>query len=362
MTPPNIHDHATGTAAFTDLPDLAVRALGGSVVAANDELFAAKENLVRTSEPVHSPRTYGTKGQVYDGWETRRRREPGHDWAIVRLGVPGVVRGVVVDTAFFRGNYPPECSVEACRADGYPSPDELASVAWTTIVARSAVAGDTRNEFAVTSAERFTHVRLTIYPDGGVARLRVNGEPVPDPRAFAGMPLDLAAIANGGRVLDASNRFYARPDNLLLPGPAQVMGDGWETARRRTAGNDWVVVRLAGRGEVRVVELDTTHFVGNAPATAALRGLDAGEGDVGERVSGPDDNDAWVDLLPITRLQPDTPHRFVLATTRPVTHVRLDIYPDGGMSRLRCFGTLTAEAYDRLLRRWDGRPDQPSAS
>ncbi len=357
---------------FTDLPDLAVRTLGGSVVAANDELFAAKENLVRAAEPVHQPHTFGSKGQVYDGWETRRRREPGHDWAIVRLGVPGIIHGVVIDTAHFRGNYPPECSVEACRVDGYPSPTELLEADWTTVVPRSPTAGDTRNCFAsVVSAASVspptssavasavhTHVRLTVHPDGGVARLRVHGVPVPDPRPFAGMPVDLAAVSNGGRVLDASNRFYSRPDQLIMPGVAQNMGDGWETARRRDDGHDWVLLRLAGRGTVRVAELDTTHFVGNAPGAAALRGLDAGATD-----DQPDPDvrdDAWVDLLPVTRLQPDTPHRFILGESGPVTHVRLDVYPDGGLARLRCFGDLTPAAHQDLLDRWHGPANRPA--
>lgn len=337
---------------FTTLPDLAVRAVGGGVVAANDDLFADKENLVRTEEPVHQPRTFGAKGQVYDGWETRRRRTPGHDWAIVRLGVPGVVHGVVVDTAFFRGNFPPECSVEACAVDGYPSPAELERAAWTTIVDRSPLTGDERNAFAANGSGPYTHVRLSVHPDGGVARLRVHGEPVPDPRAFADLPLDLVALVNGGRVVDASNRFYSRPDNLILPGQAAVMGDGWETARRRDDGNDWVLLRLAGRGDVRVVEIDTTHFVGNAPGSAALRGVDG--------ATGVHDPPAWFDLLPETRLQPDTPHRFVLAPARPVTHVRLDVFPDGGLSRLRCFGRLTEDAYDAMLRQ--RRPDDPTVT
>ncbi|MBO0829564.1 MAG: allantoicase [Streptosporangiales bacterium] len=324
------------TAAFAEWPDLAVRTLGGGVVAANDELFAAKENLVRTEPPTHLPHTFGSKGQVYDGWETRRRREPGHDWAVVRLGVPGVVRGVVVDTSFFAGNFPPECSVEACRTDGYPSPDELRG--WHTLVPRSALRGDARNAFPVHAGGVVTHVRLTIHPDGGVARLRVHGEPVPDPRPFAHLPLDLAAAVNGGRVLAASDRFHGRPENLLLPGNAATMGDGWETARRRDDGNDWVQVTLGGRGEIGVVELDTTHFVGNAPAAAALRGRDG---------AGP-----WVGVLPRTRLQPDTPHRFVVVGTPRVTEVRLDVYPDGGLARLRCHGRLTPDAYEALLRRW----------
>ena len=262
-------------------PDLAGRALGGSVSYANDELFAERENLIKPEEPAFRPHTFGHKGQIMDGWETRRRREPAGDGqgdaAIVRLGCGGVVRRVVVDTSWFTGNYPPEVSVEACGAEGYPSPAELAAAPWTTLVPRSPVAGDARNEFEVEPGQRATHVRLTIYPDGGVARLRVHGEPVPDPRLLPAT-IDLAALENGAVVTGCSNMFYSSPANLLLPGQARVMGDGWETSRRRDQANDWVEVRLACAGAVEVVELDTSHFVGNAPGWATLSGDGPGEG------------------------------------------------------------------------------------
>ena len=324
-------------------PDLASRSLGGGVIYANDELFADRENLIKPGDPVFQPHTFGNKGQVMDGWETRRRREAardGHsDTAIVRLGCAGVVRRAVVDTSYFTGNYPPEVAIEACGAEGYPAPAELAAASWTTLVPRSTVAGDSRNEFEVTVDQRFTHVRLTIFPDGGVARLRVHGEPVPDPRLLPAT-IDLAALENGAVVTGCSNMFYSSPANLLMPGLARVMGDGWETARRRDDGNDWVAVRLACAGSVEVVELDTSHFVGNAPGWATL-GYDGG------------------DLLARTALQPDTRHRFAVAggpvAGGPVAEqVRLDVYPDGGMARLRVFGVPTAGARaalaDRFLR------------
>ncbi|EUA89409.1 allantoicase [Mycobacterium ulcerans str. Harvey] len=214
---------------------------------ANDESFAEKENLINPGPASYRPASFGHKGQVYDGWETRRRREPGHDQAIVRLGVPGVIRGVVVDTAWFKGNYPPEVSIEALAVDGYPPAEQLASDGgWETIVARAKVVGDADNPFVVSSEKRWTHVRLSIYPDGGVARLRVHGEGRPDRRFLGAGPLDLAALENGGLVLDCSNRFYSSPQHVIFPGLARVMGDGWETARRRDDGNDWVLIKLAG--------------------------------------------------------------------------------------------------------------------
>lgn len=312
---------------FTWFPDLALRTVGGAVVWANDDAFAEKENLIRPGPAKYQPATFGHRGQVYDGWETRRRRDVGYDEAIVRLGAPGVIHGVVIDTAWFKGNYPTSASVDALELDGHPSVDELIDhPGWTSLIPESKVYGDTRNLFEVESQRRWTHVRLRIYPDGGVARLRVHGEGRPDPRFLGVGPLDLAAVENGGLVLDASNRFFSSPQNLIFPGVAKVMGDGWETARRRDDGNDWVRIKLAGRGRIRMAEIDTSYFIGNSPNSARLLGRD-GDGD-------------WVTLLEPVDLQPDTRHRFLVESDAPVTEAQLDIYPDGGLARLRLYGEL----------------------
>lgn len=325
---------------FTDLLDLASRALGGTVMCANDEFFADRENLINPHKPGYSHATFGHKGQLYDGWETRRRREPGHDYAIVRLGSPGLVHGVVIDTAYFTGNYPPEGSLEGCFLPSYPSVEEVEKADWFPLVPRSPLEGDAQNPFEVTSRRLVTHVRLTIYPDGGVARLRVHGEPVVDPGLLPDV-FDLAAAEFGGAVTDCSDRFYGSPANLLLPGLAATMGEGWETRRRRDSGNDWVEVRLAAPGLPQLVELDTSHFKGNSPGRAGLTSLDGRE------------------LLPPTRLQADTRHRFRVTAEAPVEAVRLDIYPDGGMARLRLYGSLPPGTRAALATRWDSLQESP---
>jgi allantoicase len=322
---------------FVALPDLASRLLGGSVVAANDELFAEKENLIKPAAPVFATGDYGPRGKVYDGWETRRRREPGHDHAIVRLGLPGIVHGVVVDTAFFRGNYPPQVSVEAVRVPGYPAPADLAELDWQPLVPRAGARGDTANCYPVESRARWTHVRLSIYPDGGVARLRVHGEPVPDP-AFLTGTVDLAALQNGGRLTDCSDAFYSSAGNLIMPGRPAGMADGWENARRRDGGYDYATFALAAAGIVRQVEIDTSYFVGNAPGWA--------------RLLAAADADDWADMLPRTRLQPDTRHRFLITAAEPVSRVRLEVFPDGGLARLRVLGEITPAALAALRDRF----------
>lgn len=331
-------------ATFTDLTDLASRTLAGSVVCANDEFFAERENLIRPEAPTHSLEAFGHKGKVYDGWETRRRREDGHDWAIVRLGVAGVVHGLVVDTAFFKGNYPPYVSVEATSSEGYPSPAELEGANWVTLVEKTAAQGDTANAYEVTSAGRWTHVRLSIYPDGGVARFRVHGTAIPDPR-FLGGTIDLAAAENGGRLVETSDAFYSSPANLILPGRARSMGEGWENARRRGEGNDFAVFAFAAKGRPRDIEVDTSYFLGNAPGWVRLSAADETAGSI-------DDDTAWWEVLRRTRVQPDTRHRFLVDQRTPATHLRLDVYPDGGLTRLRCNGEIETQSLADLGDRW----------
>jgi len=343
-------DGGSGVADPLALPDLASRALRGSVVAASDEFFAEKENLILPGAPSFTPGTFGHKGQLYDGWETRRRRGPSgalpgadeHDWVIVRLGAAGVVYAVVVDTAFFTGNYPQSCSVEGACLDGYCG---VADVEWAPLVPLSPLTGGAQHVFQVSSDRRYTHIRLRIYPDGGVARLRVHGTVVPSPSLLDGLTFDLAALENGGDVIACSDRFYSSPRNVLSPGLSRVMGEGWETRRRREPGNEWLVVRLTGQSVVALAEIDTSGYIGNPPGAASLAGIDA-------TVSSLEDAGAWFPLLPRTPLLPDTPHRFRLPSSRPVTHVRLDVFPDGGVARLRLHGSLTPHGLAGVRRRW----------
>lgn len=314
---------------FRERIDLASERLGASVLYATDDYFAEKENLLKQATPVWKEHEYTDRGKWMDGWESRRKRTPGHDFAIIRLGAPGVVRGVVVDTSFFRGNYPAECSIEACAARMETPHEELTG--WIEILPKSALRGDSQNEFAVESPFAFTHLRLHIYPDGGVARLRVHGEVVPDWIRAGGLDreLDLAAAEHGGQVLSCSDMFFGPKHNLIMPGRAHNMSDGWETRRRRGPGHDWVIVQLACEANVRRVEIDTNHFKGNYPDTASL--------DVSR------DGESWEELLPRTKLLADTRHVFIdeLAARGPATHVRLNVYPDGGVARLRVHGTAT---------------------
>ncbi len=343
-----------GDLPFTELVDLADRRLGAGVIAANDEFFAERENLLLRERAVFDPEHFGHKGKIMDGWETRRRRgadasQPfpapeDHDWAIVRLGAPGIVRGLIVDTAHFRGNYPQRVSVQATAVEGTPSPEELLAddVKWEEILPPTPVRGHAANAFEITGGRRYTHLRLCQHPDGGIARLRVHGEVVPDPAWIAALStVDLISVLNGGTYEDASDRFYSSPTQIILPGTSRKMDDGWENRRRRVRDtNDWVRFRLPAQGAVRAVEIDTAYLKGNSAGWIALQGRN---GDTGE----------WFEIIPRTRLQPDTLHRFVLRAQAVVTHVRLDAFPDGGVARMRLHGGFTESGTAELTRRYE---------
>lgn len=328
---------------FERLVDLAAERLGGAVVWATDDFFGPKENLLKAGRGESLPGKYTERGKWMDGWESRRRRDGGHDWCVIRLGLAGVIRGVDVDTGHFLGNAPRSISIDACRVAGYQPTAALVDctpAAWTEILASTPVQPGSQNLFPIAGAGTSTHLRLHIFPDGGVARLRVYGEVAPDwDRLLAEHTvIDLAAVEHGGTVVAASDEFFSDKRNLILPGSPRDMGDGWETRRRRGPGHDWVVVKLGRPGSLHRVEVDTTHFKGNFPESFALEGCHAPwVGVTPEALTSRDV--VWRDIHPRTKLEAHTRHTFELAAAGgPLTHVRMNIYPDGGVARLRLYG------------------------
>ncbi|MCK9893380.1 allantoicase [Frankia sp. AgB32] len=339
---------------LTNLVDLAAARFGGTVVAVNDEFFAFAERMLLPEPPVVRPGVFTERGQWTDGWETRRRRDlPGADWAIVRLGAPGIARAITVDTTHFTGNAPEAVEIHGATLAGYPSAAEVAdpAVAWVELVPRTLIEADTVNVLPVAESGRshITHLRLTIHPDGGVARLRVHGTVVPDPRLLDRVTSDLAAAYLGGVAVAASDMHYGDRHNLNASGEARAMGEGWETRRRRGTGHDWAVVRLATQGLIVRAEVDTRHFRGNAPRAVELWAADCPD------LLDPDDVGTiadWFPVLPRTRVQPNTRHLFDLEEPVQATHVRVDAIPDGGLARLRITGAPTLPGREALAIRW----------
>ncbi|MEM6991510.1 MAG: allantoicase, partial [Myxococcota bacterium] len=339
---------ARTAAMFTGLVDLAAKGLGGKVLAASDDFFASKDNLVEPEAAVFIPGKYTEHGKWMDGWESRRRRSPGHDWAVVALGAPGVVRGLDIDTSHFLGNHPPYASVEAVAAERDASVEQLQAMAWTEILEQSPLVAGTQNMFTVSHAASwpaaFTHLRLNIFPDGGVARFRAHGVVAPDWSAhdvddevaaqLHDDEVDLIAIKHGGLALACSDSFFGPMNNLILPGRAENMGGGWETRRRRGPGFDWIVLRLGAPGDITMLEVDTNFFKGNCPDRCSVEGIHSPNARLTELV---DPEAAWRGVLEQTPLTPHTRHflRDEIVHHGPFTHIRLSIFPDGGVSRLR---------------------------
>ena len=333
-----------GAVTHEGLIDLAAARVGGLALVASDEFFAPRHNLLAAGPAGFIEGKYTDRGKWMDGWETRRRRGPegGYDWCIIRLGIPGAIRVVTVDTTHFRGNHPAACSLDAAQLSGAPGGSARAlralDRAFVELLPRSPLTGHAENEFAVASDAPYTHVRLKIYPDGGVARLRIWGEARPDWRRIAASrrAVDLVAVEHGGVPLATSDQFFSEPLNLIMPGRPRDMSDGWETRRRRGPGHDWVVLRLGRRGVIERVDLDTTHFKGNFPESASLEGCDVATG------GAPPDDAGWRELVPRTTLRANRQHRLAVqrGVRGPVTHVRLNIFPDGGVARVRAWGRI----------------------
>lgn len=325
----------------THLPDfarhwvnLAQPRLGARALACSDDFFAPMERMLDPTPPVFIADKYDDHGKWMDGWESRRKREPGHDWCVVRLGLPGVIKGVDIDTSHFTGNYPPAAALEACLTDH--DPDDATE--WVEILPEVTLGPSAPHFHAIDDARPWSHVRLNIFPDGGVARLRVYGQVQIDWSARdPAQEVDLAALVNGGRGLACNDQHFGKPENVLAPGKGENMGDGWETRRRREPGHDWAVFALGHRGQINSALIDTAFFKGNYPDRCSLEAVD-----LADTNADPMTASGWQTLLPEQKLRADSEHSFdaEVANIGPVTHVRLNIFPDGGISRMRLRGTI----------------------
>jgi len=319
--------------------NLADARAGAEVVFATDDFFAPAARMLGPEPAVFIPGKFDDHGKWMDGWETRRRRGPGHDHCVVRLAAAGTIAAVDVDTSHFTGNYPPAAALEGCFCESEPGDD----AEWSAIVPSHPLQGNSHHPIAVEGqGDRvFSHLRLHIYPDGGIARLRVFGRPHCDWASRDRNEVhELSALLGGGRVVAYSDAHYGDPPRILAPGRGLNMGDGWETRRRREPGNDWIIIALGHAGTATRIEVDTAHFKGNYPDACSVQ---AGLVEGGTDESLVTQSMFWDTLLPPQKLEMDRVHVFegaALEDLGPVSHVRLNIHPDGGVSRFRVFGRL----------------------
>jgi allantoicase len=317
--------------------NLAHQRLDSKIVYVTDDFFAPAHRMLQAHEAEWKEDVYDDNGKWMDGWESRRKRSTGYDYAILQLGKSGQIKGFEIDTTYFTGNYAPAISVQGCCSiDG--SPDEQTE--WYSLVETTPIVGNKKQYFQPkfdnddARKMNYTHIRLNMYPDGGIARFRVYGTPSAD-HISKGQEIDLIAMENGGRAVLCNDEHFGKMNNLLMPGKGINMGDGWETRRRREPGNDWVIIALGQSGLPQKALIDTAYFKGNFPHQVSIQ---AAFMDNINRASIAQQSLYWQEILTPQKLSADNEHQFDLQCANPVNIIRMNIYPDGGISRLRLFG------------------------
>jgi len=321
------------------LIDLALESNGGRTLLASDDFFAPKENLLKPGRGVFIEDKYTDHGKWMDGWESRRKRTDGNDWCILRLGKPGVITNIDIDTNHFIGNFPSHASVEACTMPEYSGLNEIIENGeWKEILSKNELNGNSQKKFDISSNQSFTHLRLHIYPDGGVARFRVYGNP---DLANKNEPklTDFALVDNGGKMISCSDMHFSHMENLIKSTTGIDMSDGWETKRRRGPGYDWSILKLGSPCNIERVIVDTLHFKGNFPDSCSIEGCFAPDKTHDSII---ENNSAWSEILPKSKLSANQESVFILNLNSPMTHIRLNIFPDGGVSRLRILGRTSS--------------------
>ena len=319
-----------------NLNNLASPKIGTKIIEVSDDFFGEASRMLNDKEPVFIEDKYDEHGKWMDGWESKRRRDGGNDWAVIELGSPGIITEIDIDTSFFTGNFPPFASIEGIYSDQKPSKDSD----WIKILSKTSLKGDSDNKFKIESKTKVNYIKLQIFPDGGVARLRLFGEVKLDWDIYNNKKdlIELSSLKLGGSIVAYNNAHYGDVSALLSDGRGKTMGDGWETRRRREPGNDWIIIKLATKGLIKKIEIDTAHFKGNYPDQASVQASNFDENKSLEEIIN--DSQNWKYILDKSKLQADNIHNYEIddTSTEGVTHVRLNIYPDGGVSRLRIFG------------------------
>ena len=320
---------------ISTLINLASPKLGSLGVKANDEFFAPLKRMLLDNEPIFIPDKYDDHGKWMDGWETKRRRVPGNDWCLIKLGSPGIIKEIDVNTKFFTGNYPPQASIEGIYSESEPDIDDKK---WLTILEKVDLDGDKINKFGVKKKNVVNWIKVNIYPDGGIARLRLWGDVYQNWDNFDNNKIiEISALKNCGKIISYNNAHYGDVSALLSEGRGKNMGDGWETRRRREPGNDWIIIELGKKARLEEVEVDTAFFKGNFPESCSIEGVNA-DGNI-ENIENLD----WTPIISKTALKADTIHKIKIENKYKQTifsHVRLNIFPDGGVSRFRVYGFI----------------------
>ena len=318
---------------FTNgLIDLAQPRLGSKVIFKTDDFFASAKRIINPLPAVFKEGLFDKNGKWMDGWESRRKRTPGHDYLIIKLGKPGSISRVDVDTSHFNGNQPSMVSLEVC----YSKSNSIKNFKWKPFISKTKA--NSHHLFKTSSRSIVTHVKLNIFPDGGVARLRLYGSISKKNSNFGNKIVNLTSLLNGASVVACNNEHFGKAENILAPGKAKNMGDGWETRRRRDKGFDWLILNSIKGNKINKIEISTHHFKGNFPSHCSLQATYITNKKTSSSIVT--DSDKWKLLLDKVKLSANKTHVFKnkLMTNNKINYIKINIYPDGGISRFRMFG------------------------
>ena len=317
--------------------NLAEPRLGSKVIFKTDDFFASANRIINSDPPIFKEGVFDKHGKWMDGWETRRRRRKGFDYLIIKLGKPGKIFNVDIDTAHFSGNQPTHASLQACYSNK-KKPNNKSR--WITILNKKKLDPNKNHNFNIKNKSIFTHIKLNIYPDGGVARLRIFGEIEMKNVNFGSKMINLCSMLNGASIIGCNNEHFGRAENILAPGKGKNMGDGWETKRSRGKNFDWLIIKFGYPGKINKIEIDTHHFKGNYPDSCSVQAAY-----ISKKISNNSivrKSNKWKLLLNKAKLNANKKHSFNSKTMQKnkINFIRINIYPDGGISRIRAFGKV----------------------
>ena len=314
------------------LIDLAQPRLGTKVIYKTDDFFASANRIISPTIPVFKEGVFDKHGKWMDGWESRRKRTPGHDYIILKLGKPGKISKINVDTSHFNGNQPEMISVEGANSNS----SKINQLKWQTLLTKKKTKANNKHFFKISNRKIFTHIKFNIFPDGGVARLKLYGS-IAKSNQFSNKKINLASLLDGASVIACNNEHFGKAENILAPGKAKNMGDGWETRRRRHKGHDWLILNSIDGNSVDKIEISTHHFKGNFPSHCSLQATFLSSKNSKRILNS---SNKWKYLLKNTKLSANKTHIFKnsLMKKEKINHIKINIFPDGGISRFRIFG------------------------
>jgi allantoicase len=319
---------------FTNgLIDLAQPRLGTKVLFKTDDFFASANRIISPMDPIFKTGVFDTHGKWMDGWESRRKRTEGHDYIILKLGKPGKIKKVDVDTSHFNGNQPAMVSIEGANSSSH----KINHLKWQTLLSKKKTKANSHHYFTVNSKKVFTHIKFNIFPDGGVARLKLYGS-IAKSEKLKNKKMNLASLLDGASVIACNNEHFGKAENILAPGKAKNMGDGWETRRRRGKGFDWLILNSLNGKEINKIEISTHHFKGNFPSYCSLQAAFLPTSKKSKQIVN--SSVKWKYLLKDAKLSANKTHIFKnnLMKKDKINFIKINIFPDGGISRFRIYG------------------------